>query len=118
LLGLSALGLRPAVDDLRPAVPVGEGQAQHPRRHRRALVQAAAAQREAEREPAEVRQSRRLSGIHIGAKPDRLPVRSGRRLVFYDGWVGGGMRSSSQRRPATMTMSGTIWITPSAATAP
>ena len=46
-------------DDLRPAVPVGEGQAQHPRRHRGAPVQAAAAQREAEREPEEVRQSHR-----------------------------------------------------------
>ena len=59
LLGLSALGLRPAEHDLRPAVPVGEGQAQHPRRHRGAAVQAAAAQREAEREPEEVRQSHR-----------------------------------------------------------
>ena len=36
-------------DHLRPAVPVGEGQAQHPRRHRGAAVQAAAAQRQAER---------------------------------------------------------------------
>ena len=62
-LRLSALGLRPAVDDLRPAVPVGEGQAQHPRRHRGAPVQAAAAQREAEGEPAEVRQSRRSRGV-------------------------------------------------------
>ena len=35
-------------DDLGPAVPVREGQAQHPRRHRGAAVQAAAAQREAE----------------------------------------------------------------------
>ena len=50
LLRLSALGLRPAVDDLRSAVPVGEGQAQYPRRHRGAAVQAAAAQRQAERE--------------------------------------------------------------------
>ena len=32
-VGLSALGFRPAIDDLRPAVPVREGQAQHPRRH-------------------------------------------------------------------------------------
>ena len=48
-------------DDLRPAVPVGEGQAQHSRRHRGAAVQAAAAQREAESEPEEVRQSRRIS---------------------------------------------------------
>ena len=37
---LSALGFRSAVDDLGPAVSVGEGQAQHPRRHRRAAVQA------------------------------------------------------------------------------
>ena len=42
-LRLSALGLRPAVDDLGHSVPVGEGQAQHPRRHRGAPVQAAAA---------------------------------------------------------------------------
>ena len=47
------------IDDLRSAVPVGEGQAQHPRRHRGAAVQAAAAQRQAEREPEEVRQSHR-----------------------------------------------------------
>ncbi len=58
LLGLSALGLRPALDDLRPALPLGEGQAQHPGRHRGAAVQAAAAQREAEREPRAVRQRR------------------------------------------------------------
>ncbi len=35
--------LRSAVDHLRPAVPVGEGEAQHSRRYRGALVQAAAA---------------------------------------------------------------------------
>ncbi len=57
-LRLSALGFRPAVVDLGPAVPLGEGQAQHPRRQRRAPVQAAAAQREAEREPPPLRQSR------------------------------------------------------------
>jgi predicted TIM-barrel fold metal-dependent hydrolase len=72
LLGLSALGLRPAVDHRRPAVPVGEGQAQHPRRHRGAPVQAAAAQREAEREPQEVRQPRGLIG------PAEASDRSGR----------------------------------------
>ncbi len=55
---LPALGLRPALDDLGPAVPVGEGQAQHRRRHRGPPVQAAAAQRGAEGEPAEVRQPR------------------------------------------------------------
>ncbi len=43
-LGLSALGFRSARHDLRPAVPLGEGQAQHSRRHRGAPVQAAAAQ--------------------------------------------------------------------------
>ncbi len=59
LLGLSALGLRPAEHHLGPAVPDGKGQAQHPRRHRGAPVQAAAAQRQAEREPEEVRQSHR-----------------------------------------------------------
>jgi len=37
----------------------GKGQAQHPRRHRSAPVQAAAAQRQAEREPEEIRQSHR-----------------------------------------------------------
>src|SRR5262249_57672469 len=61
LLGLSALGLRSALDDLRPALPLGEGQAQHPRRHRGAPVQTAAAQREAERKPQAVRQPRRRS---------------------------------------------------------
>ena len=59
LLGLSALGLRPAGDDPRPEVPVREGQAQHPRRHRGAAVQAAAAQRQAEGKSAEVRQPHR-----------------------------------------------------------
>src|SRR5215204_3018690 len=54
LLRLSALGLRPAVDDLRPAVPLGKGQAQHPRGHGSAPVQAAAAQRGAEGKPEEV----------------------------------------------------------------
>ena len=57
-LRLSALGFRPAVVDLGPAVPLGKGQAQHPRRQCRAAVQAAAAQREAEREPPPLRQSR------------------------------------------------------------
>src|ERR1700719_1699236 len=55
---LSALGLRLAVDDLRPAVPLREGQAQHSRRHRGTPVQAEAAQREAERESDQVRQLR------------------------------------------------------------
>src|SRR5262249_11714609 len=32
--GLPALGLRPAVDDLRSALPLRTGQAQHPRRQR------------------------------------------------------------------------------------
>ena len=62
-LRLSALGLRPAVDDLRPAVPVREGQAQHPRRHRGAPVQAQAAQRQAEREFDQVRQLHR--GVEV-----------------------------------------------------
>jgi predicted TIM-barrel fold metal-dependent hydrolase len=43
-LGLSALGLRPAVDDLGPAVPLREGKAQHPWRQRGAPVQAEAAE--------------------------------------------------------------------------
>ena len=59
LLRLSALGFRSAVDHLGPAVPVGKGQAQHFGRHRRTAVQAAAAQRKAERKPEEIRQSRR-----------------------------------------------------------
>ena len=37
---LSALGLRPAVERLRPAVPQGDGQAQHPRRQCGEAVQA------------------------------------------------------------------------------
>ena len=39
VVGLSALGLRPAVDDLRPAVPQRDAEAQHPRRQRGAAVQ-------------------------------------------------------------------------------
>ena len=39
VVGLPALGLRPAELHLRPAVPEGAGQAQHPRRQRRAAVQ-------------------------------------------------------------------------------
>ena len=60
-LRLSALGFRPALDDLGPAVPLGKGQAQHPRRQCRAPVQAAAAQREAKRKPPPLRQSRGVS---------------------------------------------------------
>ena len=56
LLRLPALGLRPADRDLRPAVHLGEGEAQHPGRHRGAPVRAPAAQREAAREPDQVRQ--------------------------------------------------------------
>src|SRR5262249_22485921 len=56
-VGLSALGLRSAVDDLGSAVPVGKGQAQYSRRHRGAVVQAAAAQRETESESPTLRQS-------------------------------------------------------------
>ncbi len=39
---LSALGLRPAVDDLRPAVPERDREAQHPRRQRQSPVQSQA----------------------------------------------------------------------------
>src|SRR5262249_1004157 len=56
-VGLSALGLRSAVDDLGSAVPVGKGQAQYSRRHRGAVVQAAGAQRETESESPTLRQS-------------------------------------------------------------
>src|SRR5262245_42651108 len=83
LLRLPALGLRPAEHDLRPAVPVGKGQAQHPRRHRGAPVQAAAAQREAERKPQEIRQSR-CGGLNpkIGTGIGGLSDRSGRPFCF------------------------------------
>ena len=57
LLRLSTLGLRPAEHDQRSAVPDREGQAQHPRRHRGASVQAVATQRGAEGQLEEVRQS-------------------------------------------------------------
>src|SRR5262249_49061875 len=50
-IGLSALGLRSALYHLRSAVSLREGQAQYPRRHSGAPVQAAAAQREAEGKP-------------------------------------------------------------------
>ena len=89
LLGLSALGLRPAVDDLRPAVPVGEGQAQHPRRHRREAVQAAAAQRGAEGQPEEVRQSRRLSPSAQLPKSKPPPGKPGGGFRFVGLWAGG-----------------------------
>src|SRR5262249_7572483 len=59
----SALGLRPAEHDLGPAVPLREGEAQHPRRHRGAAVQIAAAQREAAAEPAAVRQSGGVTAV-------------------------------------------------------
>src|SRR4029078_5040435 len=55
-VGLSALGLRPAEHDLRPAVPEREGQAQHPRRDRGTPLTIAPAQRQAAAEPAAVRQ--------------------------------------------------------------
>ncbi len=98
LLGLPALGLRPAEHDLRPAVPVREGQAQHPRRHRGAPVQAAAAQRQAEREPEEVRQYRRIRTT-VGVKQNRLPERSGRRFVFGAvGWAKARNRNSLSPR--------------------
>src|SRR5262249_625761 len=66
LVRLSALGFRPAAQDLRPSVPVREGEAQHSRRHRGATVPVAAAQREAEGEPGKIRQSR---GVTIFASP-------------------------------------------------
>src|SRR5712691_7078100 len=59
-VGLSALGFRPAEHDLGSAVPVREGEAQHPGRHGGAPVQAAAAQRGAAAESPAVRQSRGL----------------------------------------------------------
>ena len=55
--------------DLRPAVPDRQGQAQHPRRHGRAPVQAAAAQREAEGEPRQVRQP---GGVKAALEPSSL----------------------------------------------
>ena len=65
-------------DDLRSAVPVGEGQAQHPRRHRGAAVQAAAAQREAEGQPEEVRQSHRRGLIADDITPSTGGLRAAR----------------------------------------
>src|SRR5262249_58601569 len=52
------LGLRSAERNRGPAVPLGEGQAQHSRRQRGPLVQAAAAQRAAKGEPRAVRRRR------------------------------------------------------------
>src|SRR5580704_196038 len=75
-LRLSALGLRPAVNDLRPALCLRARQAQYSRRHRGALVPAQAAQREAEGEPGEVRQSCRLTRraeFATGTMPGRKP---------------------------------------------
>ena len=92
LLRLSALGLRPAVDDHGSAVPVREGQAQHPRRHRGAAVQAAAAQREAEREPEEVRQS-------TPPRPDPLRSRVLRRAALVPPVLLLGRRSGHALRP-------------------
>ena len=107
LVGLSALGLRPAIDHLRPAVPVGEGQAQHPRRHRRQAVQAAAAQRRAEGKPAEVRQPRRLSPS-ASSEMQTASRETGSRFCLWP--LAGGLRNypasfcamiSSQRLPAS-----------------
>ncbi len=83
-VGLPALGLRPALDDLGPQVPIGEGQAQYPGRHRGAAVQAAAAQREAEREPQEIRQShcRRLSDPITRRQTGTASRATGRRFSF------------------------------------
>src|SRR5262249_29731571 len=56
-------GLGSPQPDLGPAVPLGEGQAQHSRRQRGALVQAAAAQRAAEGEPRTVRRRRGVTRL-------------------------------------------------------
>src|SRR5262249_25601329 len=138
LVGLSALGFRSARDDLRPAIPVGEGEAQHPRRHRSAAVQIAAAQREAAREPQTVRQSRRRGLEPLVQMPLASRITPGGEFVFAVGWCCERLRAETARyqaaaatpcarrwirssidlNTATMSSSGTIWITPSAATAP
>jgi predicted TIM-barrel fold metal-dependent hydrolase len=85
LFGLSALGLRPALDHLRSPVRVGERQAQYPGRHRGAPVQAAAAQRGAEGEPPEVRQSHDRcveQSNNKASKQEPPPGPTGRRFSF------------------------------------
>ena len=85
LVRLSALGFRSAVHHLGPAVPVGEGQAQHPRRHRRAALQARAAQRETERESETIWQSR--YGV-ISWIPDCIPRPSLKRETRHSARIG------------------------------
>src|ERR1700749_892066 len=85
LVGLSALGFRSAVHDLRPALPLGEGQAQYPRRHRGAAVQATAAQREAAREP-----------LALGRRPRGRPAWNS--LDFSATWIARAQRISHGRQ--------------------
>ena len=143
--GLPALGFRPAVARSttcrscrrRPSTTFSAAPRRGCSSCRRATI--------SRREPQEVRQSRGVKNS-AGVKPDRLPERSGRRFNC-DRAVRGSrrgcpqnhplarmmnshcvvapaacarrwMRSSIQRRPATMMASGMIWMTPSAATAP
>ncbi len=70
---LSALGLRPAATIYDLPFLSEKAQAQHPRRHRGAAVQAAAAQREAKGEPDQVRQRAGLiSAVKQGGPRVRL----------------------------------------------
>src|SRR5258707_4380179 len=62
VVGLPALGLRPAFDDLRPAVLERDQQAQHPRRQRGAAVQSRSEAGEAD--SVGDRKSTRLNSSH------------------------------------------------------
>src|SRR5262249_22424222 len=101
-LGLSPLGLRSAQPNLGSAVPLGEGQAQHPRRQRGPLVQAAAAQRAAKGEPRAVRRCR---GVTRGGMCSLLGAV---RLPFWgEGW-GEGVTGQTER-PYPLTPPLSLW---------
>jgi len=90
-VGLSPLGLRSAQPNLGPAVSVGEGQAQHPRRQRGPLVQAASAQRAAKGEPRAVRRRRGVTRGGMRSFLGALP------LPFWgEGW-GEGVTGQTER---------------------
>src|SRR5262249_44805675 len=83
-----ALGFRPSLNHHRPALPVGEGQAQHPGRHRGAPVQATPTQREAEREPQEVREFRRRRLITDRGSPKATAASFGGRPSASRSYIG------------------------------
>jgi hypothetical protein len=82
---LSALGLRAAVPDPGSGLPLGKGQAQHPRRVSGPAVQAAAAYRRAEAEPAG-----RLSGTAIAT---RLQITNILQQTVPDGALEGSLQT-------------------------